>query len=160
VDVHYRADSVVAAAVTFARWTDERPASERVVRSDSPPAAYVAGSFYRRELPYLIDLLRQLPLQEVIVIDGFVWLEAGKPGLGAHLFEALGHATAIVGVAKRPYRGLDGGIPVLRGTSRRPLYVTAVGMDAMEAAQRVAAMHGRDRIPTLIKRADQLSREA
>ena len=58
----------------------------------APVAAYVPGQFYRRELPCLLavfGLVRQ-PL-EIILIDGYVWLDAqGMPGLGGHLFDALG----------------------------------------------------------------------
>lgn len=46
-----------------------------------------------------------------------------------------------------------------RGTSRSPLYVTAAGMDATEAARHIAEMHGPHRIPTLLKRIDRLCRE-
>ncbi|MFL5421116.1 MAG: endonuclease V, partial [Myxococcales bacterium] len=64
---------------------------------------------------------------------------------------------AVVGVAKSAFRGGEA-LPILRGTSRHSLFVTAVGMDAREAAQHVRAMHGAHRIPTLLKRADRLSR--
>jgi deoxyribonuclease V len=47
---------------------------------------------------------------------------------------------------------------VLRGGSARPLYVTAAGLSADEAARRVRDMHGPYRIPTLLKRVDQLCR--
>jgi deoxyribonuclease V len=46
---------------------------------------------------------------------------------------------------------------VVRGGAR-PLHVTALGLDAADAAARVAAMHGPYRLPTLLKRADQLAR--
>jgi len=47
---------------------------------------------------------------------------------------------------------------VLRGDSRRPLYVTAAGLDPAAAALHVRSMHGPFRIPTLLKRVDQLCR--
>ena len=40
---------------------------------------------------------------------------------------------------------------ILRGRSRCPLYVTAVGMDLAEAAGHIQAMHGPYWIPTLLK---------
>ena len=46
-----------------------------------------------------------------------------------------------------------------RGTSRSPLYVTAAGMEATEAARHIAEMHGPHRVPTLLKRVDRLCRE-
>jgi deoxyribonuclease V len=89
----------------------------------------------------------------------FVWLGEGKPGLGAHLHEALSRRAAVIGVAKRPYRSETGAIPVLRGSSKVPLYVSAVGVDPALAADTVRRMHGPYRVPTLLARVDRLSRE-
>jgi deoxyribonuclease V len=42
------------------------------------------------------------PLDQIIV-DGFVSL-GDKPGLGMHLWEALGRRVAVIGVAKSHFR--------------------------------------------------------
>src|SRR5262245_10181018 len=90
LDVDYRADSVVAAAVGFAAWTDAAPALELVVKSDGAPAEYEPGQFYRRELPHLLAVLALVvPPPELIVVDGYVWLAPNRPGLGAHLYDAV-----------------------------------------------------------------------
>jgi deoxyribonuclease V len=94
----------------------------------------------------------------VIIIDGYVWLGAQRPGLGAHLYESLQRRAAVIGVAKTRFVRAEPARMVLRGRSRSPLYVTAAGMDLAEAASHIRAMHGPYRIPTLLKRADQLSR--
>jgi deoxyribonuclease V len=160
VDVDYRPDRVVAACVGFERWTDDTACLERVVPSHVEPAPYQSGQFYRREMPYLTALVEQLPtMPRIILIDGFVWLGPDDPGLGAYLYEALQRRAAVVGVAKRSFRHNTEGVPVLRGQSRRPLWVTAVGIALDEAVQGVASMHGSSRVPTLVKRADRLSRE-
>jgi deoxyribonuclease V len=157
VDVDYRANQVVAAAIGFESWTDEHAAIEVVVTSDAPPAPYESGKFYLRELPHLQSALALIaPPLTAIIVDGYVWLGAGK-GLGAHLYDALGHTTPIVGVAKTKFESATA-IEVIRGASARPLYVTAAGIDASVAAQHVIAMHGEHRIPTLLKRVDQLAR--
>jgi deoxyribonuclease V len=120
---------------------------------------YQSGQFYRRELPCILAVLKSLPeLAQVIIIDGYVWLGDHRPGLGAHLYEALGQQVAVVGVAKTRFVRAEPVELVLRGRSRSPLYVTAVGMDLAEAASRIRTMHGSYRIPTLLKRVDQLSR--
>jgi deoxyribonuclease V len=156
VDVDYRADAVVTACVGFIAWTDAEPAHELVVRSETPAAAYTPGRFFERELPYLRTALEAFgkPI-DVVVIDGYVWLAPGRPGLGAHLFEAI--ATPVVGIAKSRYAGAEA-TDVVRGTSERPLHVTAVGIDASVAAEHVRTMHGPFRIPMLVKRADGLAR--
>jgi len=124
-------------------------------------APYVPGSFYQRELPCLLAALERAALEpECVVVDGYVWLAPERPGLGAKLFEALGSRVPVVGVAKTAFAGAESiALPVLRGESQKPLLVTAAGMEPDLAAERVRSMHGRHRIPTLLKRVDRLCRE-
>ena len=172
VDVDYREDlggqttSAVAAAVLFASWSAAYADAEHT-RTIEEVSAYVPGQFYRRELPCLLALLAELPerseLDEElgpIVIDGYVVLdEHGKPGLGRYLYDALERRVPIIGVAKTPFRANKAAREVLRGTSRQPLYVTAVGVDPDLAARNVQDMHGRFRFPTMLKRVDRLCRD-
>jgi deoxyribonuclease V len=96
-----------------------------------------------------------------VLVDAYVWLPPdAKPGLGARLHDALGHGTAIVGIAKNPLAGDALAIPVLRGASKRPLFVTAAGLDPADAADGVRRMHGVYRVPTLLRRVDRLGRDA
>jgi deoxyribonuclease V len=160
VDVDYRAAEVVAACVGFHDWSDAAPALEAVTRTVGPPPAYESGAFYRRELPYLTAALAGLAaVPQVVVVDGYVWLAPGRPGLGGHLHAALGGQIEVVGVAKRNFEGAVA-IPILRGTSRQPLYVTTTGPHVAGVAAAVRAMHGPHRIPTLLKRVDRLARDA
>jgi deoxyribonuclease V len=158
LDVGYRGVAAVAACVLFERWDDDRPAGEARARI-AQVEAYEPGAFYRRELPCLLAVLERVRAPpRAIVIDGYVWLARGRPGLGAHLHEALGRRTPVVGVAKTAFRGNTEAVTILRGRSARPLYVTAAGIPADEAAERVRAMHGNGRIPTLLGYVDRLSR--
>ena len=157
LDVGYRDADATAACVLFREWSDAEPFLE-LVRRLPDAAPYEPGSFFRRELPCLLAVLQDLPyLPATLVIDGYVWLGESRPGLGAHLHEALGGRSAVIGVAKTPFRGAPAQ-EVTRGRSRSPLYVTAIGMTASEAATRIRRMHGPFRIPTLLRRADLLSR--
>ena len=144
--------------VCFQAWSDGTSASESVVQiRDVAPCQ--SGQFFRRELPCILAVLKSLPgLAQVIIIDGYVWLGVRQPGLGAHLYEALRRRVAVIGVAKTRFVRAEPVESVLRGRSRRPLYVTAVGMDLAEAVSHIQAMHGPYRIPTLLKRVDQLGR--
>jgi deoxyribonuclease V len=158
VDVDYRAREVVAAAVGFSTWTAMQAVAEVVVTSDAAAAAYEPGRFYKRELPHLVAVLGLLPPRpDAIVVDGYAWLEPGTNGLGAHLYDTLGATTPVIGVAKTKYASASA-IEVLRGDSARPLYVTAVGIDATTAAAYVQSMAGEHRVPALLKRVDQLCR--
>ncbi len=156
-DVHYHDDRrASAAAVLFGEYTDGEAASEYVI-SAIIASGYVPGQLYKRELPCILALLDRLDrMPDEMIIDGYVML-GERPGLGYHLFEAFQGNIPVIGVAKSPYRGA-GAIEVVRGRSRRPLYVTAAGIDSREAAQRIRIMHGPYRIPTLLKRADFLAR--
>jgi len=158
VDVDYRGVGAVAACVCFSAWSDGTAALESVVQvGDVEP--YESGQFYRRELPCILAVLKSLPrLPRVVIIDGYVWLGQQQTGLGAHLYEALDEQVAVIGVAKTRFVRAEPVELVFRGRSRNPLYVTAVGMDAAEAAHHIRAMHGPHRIPTLLKLVDQLSR--
>jgi deoxyribonuclease V len=157
VDVDYRRAGAVAACVLFRAWADDRAIGERV-DVIAEVASYQPGQFYRRELPCLLSVLEKVadPL-ETIVVDGYVWLADDQPGLGAHLYEALGRRAAVIGVAKTRFAGAQAEA-VLRGGSRRPLYVSAAGLDRVTAAQCIEGMHGPYRVPTLLRRVDQLCR--
>lgn len=159
LDVDYRDSHAIAGCVLFAQWGDPASVREHVVRV-SPVHPYEPGNFYRRELPCLVAVLREVTESlEAIIVDGYVWLDVkGTPGLGARLFEAYGGVVPVIGVAKTRFPGADVARPVLRGESRNPLYVTSAGMDVNEAALRVQGMHGSHRVPTLLKRVDQLCR--
>lgn len=159
LDVHYRDLDATAAGVVFEHWNDASPHLE-LTTTISPIAAYESGKFYRRELPCLqaiLDLISD-PL-DVILVDGFVWLEHGAPGLGGHLYAALNTAIPVIGVAKTKFLGATSVVEVFRGASKTPLYVSAAGMELDEAVQAIQHMHGPYRIPTLLKRVDQLSRQ-
>ena len=161
VDVDYRAAEVVAACVGCHDWPDAAPAFESVTRTQGAPPEYESGAFYRRELPYLVAALGALPASpRIIVVDGYVWLGPGRPGLGAHLHTALGGGVEVVGVAKRGFAGAVTAIPILRGASQDPLFVTATAADVAAVARSVQGMHGAHRIPTLLKRVDRLARDA
>lgn len=158
LDVDYRDDHACTGWLLFRDWQDAVPLREGQVRSEGV-AAYEPGAFYRRELPALLHTLQSLPEQvDGVVVDGFCWLGVDRPGLGAHLYEALGGQSWVVGVAKRAFHGQPG-LPVSRWGSK-PLWVTSCGMDGQAAAGRVLSMHGPYRLPTLLKRVDRLSRSA
>lgn len=158
-DVLYDEDqrTGLAAAVAFDSWGDSVAAREwtHLVQDIEP---YEPGSFFRRELPCLLALLAPVIDQlSAVVVDGHVWLAADRPGLGHHLWAALGQRVPVIGVAKTRFHG-GYAQEVLRGDSKRPLHVTAAGMEPAEAVAHLVEMHGPYRVPTLLKRVDALTR--
>lgn len=159
LDVAYEGDRAHAACVLFDGWRAEHPARV-ITRWTDNVAAYEPGAFYKRELPVLLAVLAEAKTDcAAIVVDGYVWLDAQfRPGLGAHLYEALSKQVPIIGAAKTLFRGDDWSVRVLRGKSQRPLFVTAAGMDPADAGDNIMAMHGDGRIPTLLRLVDRLAR--
>ena len=160
VDAAYHTDTALVAGILFQEWSDEQPYRE-VTKRVSPVNAYVPGEFYLRELPCILALLPHLEQRpEIIIIDGHVYLGAdSQPGLGRHLYDALAGQVAVIGVAKSSFKGTPKATAVYRGQSKRPLYVTAAGMDEETARECIRTMPGSYRIPTLLKRVDLLSRD-
>ncbi len=159
-DTYYYNDKAKTACITFENWTDEKPFqlfSE--VKTDI--AEYVPGEFYKRELPCILSLLKQIPAPiDIIIVDSFVYLnDEDKLGLGGHLYVALNKKIPIIGVAKTNFATLNKNkIALLRGESIRPLYITAIGISKEQAADYIKEMHGEFRLPTLLKHVDQETR--
>jgi deoxyribonuclease V len=156
-DVDYKADKAHIGGVLIRKWTDAAPFREYGKVIDDI-ADYVPGQFYKRELPCIIQLLDEIvePI-DLIVVDGYVWLTDDKKGLGAYLYEALNQKIPVIGVAKNWFKD-NTAIQVLRGESKKPLFVTAAGFDAKIAAKKIEQMDGEFRNPTILKQVDQLCR--
>jgi deoxyribonuclease V len=155
VDVHYVGTGAVVGCVY-----GEDPRTAVVLKEwrhpiVGPIAAYEPGAFYKRELPCLMAALA-LDGVDLVVIDGHVWLKPAEAGLGYHLFQALGGAVPVLGIAKTSFT--EGTAEEVSRSSTRPLYVTSVGLPVGAASQLVKEMHGPYRLPTLVKRADTLCR--
>ena len=115
------------------------------------------GEFYRRELPPLRAVLAGMRGLGLLVAGGYAGLDpGGRPGLGAHAHAEFG--IPVIGVAKSRFRTATHAVPVVRGPSARPLFVTAAGMPAAEAADLVRRRAGRYRLPDALRRADTLAR--
>lgn len=161
LDVAYTEAQGYAVAIAFEAW-DAAAVAATYTATVSPIAEYEPGAFYRRELPCLLAVLTQLDLAAVscIIVDGYVTLGAeGRPGLGQHLYQALGERIPVIGVAKTRFAGVAPQVaPVLRGQSQNPLYATSVGLPLAEAALLIGSMHGDYRFPTLLKLLDDLTK--
>jgi deoxyribonuclease V len=142
---------VVAADPAFASVVVERVVGLAEVEPYRP------GAFFRRELPALRAVLADAGRIDLLVVDGYVHLDPhGRPGLGAHAHAEF--AVPVIGVAKTPFRGATHAIEVHRGGASRPLYVTALGIEAERAATLGRRMGGPYRLPDALRRVDTLSR--
>lgn len=157
--VHFDGTQATAAGVAFDAWEGGEATKTYVSRIAQVEKA-VRGELDVRELPCLMQLLREHSLApELILIDGFVHLDAEEtPGLGQHLYQALGAKVPVVGVSKTGLPGLPAQFEVMREEEAPPLFVTCAGIDIGAAKVRLRAMHGRKRIPTLMKLAARLAK--
>ena len=157
VDVHYlRTGGAWAAAVLAADAAFAHVLAERITAVPWV-APYRPGEFYLRELPPLRAVLEDLSGLGLLVVDGYADLDPdGRPGLGARAHAEFG--IPVIGVAKSRFRTAIHAVPVVRGSSARPLFVTSAGMPADDAADLVRRMAGRHRLPGALRRADTLAR--
>lgn len=159
IDVQYEEDSALAAGVLFSSWDSATP-DKSIVKTISGIEPYEPGSFYKRELPCILSLLEDLEDDiDVIIVDGFVTLgETEDKGLGMHLYDSLENKITVIGVAKRSFKDTPEKCELYSGGSEKPLFITAVGIDLEDAKSLITSMDGKHRIPTLLKKVDQLCR--
>ncbi len=159
-DAHYTDTTTRLAAAVFEDWTDAE-AQEIRTWHGGPAAAYQPGEFYKRELPLILTALEDFDLStlDAIIIDGYVYLnDQGRLGLGGHLYHELGAHIPVVGVAKSYFRDTNA-LPVLRGESSKPLYVTAMGIPPEDAANHLRTMAGAYRMPDVLAAVDRATKE-
>jgi len=159
LDVQYNGNkNGLVACLGFKNWEDEKASYTKTdfIENIEP---YETGYFYKRELPCLLEALKDLDDIECVVVDGYVWLE--KPthyGLGMYLYDALNCSVPIIGVAKTFFTNTPKECELLRGKSAKPLFITSVGIELNVAKSYIAKMHGKYRFPTLLKEVDSLAR--
>ncbi|MGH3404904.1 MAG: hypothetical protein ACRDRJ_20710 [Streptosporangiaceae bacterium] len=156
VDVHYlstggaRAAAVLAADAAFAHVLAERTA----VAARVPP--YRPGEFYLRELPCAA---RGPGRSERAGPASCRRLRRPGPPAAGPAWARMPTAEfgiPVIGLAKSRFRTTIRAVPVQRGSSLRPLFVTASGMPAADAADLVRRMAGRYRLPDALRRANHV----
>jgi deoxyribonuclease V len=163
IDVYYKDDTAKVVCAVLNNWQDAI-AMHHWIKYVKTIADYIPGEFYKRELPCILEILSGIDLSTItcIIIDGFVVLDdTGKLGLGGHLFESLQHKVPVIGVAKTSFhQNTSNVIPVYRGESKNPLFITAIGIDLQQAADHIQHMAGDYRIPAVLKELDRKTKEA
>ena len=153
-DTYYYKDKAKTVCVEFSDWINDTPDNvcSEITEGISE---YEPGSFYKRELPCILSLLNKKDLSNVdlIIVDGFVILDdSGKFGLGGHLYDALNKKIPVIGVAKSKFHSNHNNVKeLLRGESKKPLYISAIGIELESAFNHINNMHGKYRMPTLLQ---------
>lgn len=168
LDTYYFDTYAKTVGIEFSSWDDSEPYRTYVDYYFDTRSDYVPGEFYKRELPCILSLLKRFQLDpknyDFILIDGYVYLYEDhiptiKSGLGAHLYQEIHSSTPIIGIAKSVHGTSDDYCKkIYRGKSKAPLYITSVGLPASIASKYVLSMHGKFRIPTILKKLDKLTK--
>ena len=162
IDVGYQNNKAKVVGGFFEEWSANQLIKIAYKEVDEV-AEYIPGEFYKRELPCILEFLKEHNHEEIecIIIDGFIFLDdENKKGLGAYLYESLNNKLPIIGVAKSKfYNNTKNTIELVRGQSKNPVYISAVGIDLNVAAQFINSMQGEFRLPNLIKQVDTETRK-
>lgn len=163
-DTYYFEDKANTSCIGISNWASANVDFE-ISETIEGINEYESGSFYKRELPCLVSILKNItlvPRTDILVIDGFVVLDDnGKYGLGGYLFEFLESKVPVIGVAKNNFATINKlKRKVCRGDSKKPLYITSLGIGLETAQNCIKNMHGDFRIPTILKLVDTNCRQA
>lgn len=163
-DTYYKEESAKTVCLVFNNWTDSKPTNiyEETIKGVEK---YEPGSFYKRELPCILSLLKIVEIEikkiTAIIVDGFVLLDDNnKLGLGGYLYKELNSKIAVIGVAKSGFHRNEKNVKeLLRGQSKKPLYISAMGIELNKAFEHIKSMHGIYRMPKLLQILDSKTKE-
>ncbi len=162
-DTYYKENYANTAVVGIKKWNDENP-SFKMLEITHNINDYESGAFYKKELPCILSIIKNIdlnPQEDVLIVDGYVFLSDDKKlGLGGYLYNKLDREIPVIGVAKNNFFNIcNFKKEVYRGCSKKPLYITTVGIELEHAAKCIQSMSGAYRIPTILKYVDRLGRE-
>ncbi len=160
-DTYYNQKSAKVVGALF-DWSDTTP-KKLITINYNKVLPYESGKFYKRELPCILKLLEEIDIAilEAITIDGHCYTSNQKDfGLGAHLWKSLDYRVPIIGIAKNSFHNTEKvTTAIIRGVSKKPLYISSIGYDLKLAVKNVKKMKGNYRIPDILKIVDQETRE-
>ena len=161
IDAYYKETKAQVVGVLF-NWEDENP-KNILVETVERVEEYIPGEFYKRELPCLLKIVEKVNLSdlEAIIVDGHVYVDNEKYGLGGRVYEHLHCQVPVIGIAKSSfYANKDMTIEIYRGKSKTPLYISSIGTDLNDVAEKIINMKGEYRMPTILKTLDNLTKES
>lgn len=171
VDSYYYSESdCYTVGVVFDNWKSDTPKMTKSVHTRHFDN-YIPGNFYKRELPGILDILKEFNINDIdtIIIDGYCWLNDREKGLvkglGMYLNDALSvdyPDIDIIGVGKTLYGKRSTSIynEIIRGKAKKPLFITDCRLTNNETAgMKIKSMTGKFRIPYMLKYLDDRTKE-
>lgn len=164
IDVYYKENEAKAKIVAVLFNPEDEIPQGIVVDQIIGIKDYVSGEFYKRELPCIESILQKINLNDIeaVIIDGHIYVDDddGTFGLGGYTWESLDRKIPVIGVAKNSFfRNKNTVKEVFRGESKKPLYVSSIGIDLDIAINLIKDMKGNYRIPTILKELDRITKE-
>lgn len=163
IDVKYSEETRTAKAVGILfNWLDNKP--KRIIsKTINDIEDYISGQFYKRELPCIKVIMKEVKLNEIeaIIVDGHIFIDNYKNyGLGGYVYKEYNEQIPVIGVAKSFFKGNEKTVKrIYRGGSKVPLFISSIGIGLEKAAEKITNMQGQFRMPTLLKEVDRLSKE-
>lgn len=159
VNINFQESVDTVAGVLFTKWGSGRAESVLISNVENTES-YIGGEIFGRELKIVNTLLEQCKAKpDYILLNGLVYSDGhSEPGFGKRLFDELGGDVSVIGVMQKQIKGLPEECQLCRGESGTPLFVTSVGVELMKAKELITSMHGKFRLPTLLKLAEKKSR--
>ncbi|WP_211226574.1 endonuclease V [Pedobacter glucosidilyticus] len=161
MDVHYRENVAKAVGALF-KWESDAP-NELIVKYIDDVSEYIPGEFYKRELPCIREIIDSADLNRiaVIIVDSHIYINNNREyGLGGKLWQELGQRIPVIGVAKSSFKDNQETItPIKRGNSKKPLYISSIGIELEVAARLILNMKGKYRLPDILKTLDSVTKE-
>jgi len=171
VDVAYAKDIAAGCAVVSNNYTNEIIDSSVIIKEIE--SDYIHGFFQLREGPIIIELIRSLEMQGIILVDGNGILHPRRFGLASYLGIKMDVQT--IGVAKKlmlgemgPGTGDSAEIiqdrevlgKVLWLNERKPIYVSIGHRITLDTAVKIVSESSVDGYPEVLRRAHKMSKEA
>ena len=159
ININFQENQDTVAGVLFTRWNSGRAESVLSVKVENTES-FIGGEIFGRELKVVNALLSQCKSKlDYIVLDGLVFSDGhSEAGLGKYIYDQLEEKVVVIGVSNKLVKGLPEECGLCRGDSGTPLYVTAVSVGLSQAKELITSMHGKFRMPTLLKLAEKKSR--
>jgi len=161
IDVDYKTDGAKAVGILFS--LPDETIHETIIEHIDDVNNYESGKFYKRELPCLQQVMNQVEQEKLsaVIVDGHVYVNnSGEFGLGAKLWETLDQKIPVIGVAKNSFESNKQMVrEIFRSQSKKPLYISSIGVPLDEAVSLVLNMTGQYRMPDILKKVDTISKQ-
>lgn len=163
LDVAYKGSQYKGVGIVFSEWTQGEP-SEVIEIKGRNNAPYIPGEFWKKEVPILKELCKNLDQIKTIIVDGFLEVlddrtEELNSSFYEHLMKELkGWKGQVIGIAKSDF-GETGkkGYALRWERGGKPLWIQ--WKNGKDPTKNLKEMKGDKRLPDLLQFLDDKTKE-